>query len=68
MKTTELALMFDTVGDKSEVHVADCASLGRAGKSPSGVRRYRLIKDDVLADVEDLRERGYKVVFCKCTK
>lgn len=59
--------LFDTCSDVVHVHVIGCAMLRRGRGEGQGRRgaRYVLVDGD---GIQDLRERGYRVVECKCVK
>lgn len=61
-----MKLLFDRSGgasNASQIHADDCAMLNRAKSNNKG--RYILCD---MSEVEDLKERGFKVTYCKCTK
>lgn len=58
-------LLFNTRGTAktaAKLHAGTCPMVRTAS------RRVTLVKEDVALNVEDLTERGYVVVACKCCK
>jgi hypothetical protein len=55
--------LFSRTSSIVQVHIEGCAMLNRA----NGRKHANLIKVD-MAEVEDLREREFKIVVCKCAK
>jgi hypothetical protein len=66
--TTEyekMGLTFNTKGTAktaAKLHALSCPMLNAAS------RRVSVMLTDIASEVEDLTERGYTVVACKCTK
>lgn len=56
-------LVFSTgKSNKAHVHDSACGALNRCG------RKEIRITEGVAEEIADLRERGFRVVFCKCTR
>ena len=63
--TTGLVLLFDTrkgPGTAARLHAEGCGMLNSAGA------HVHVVREGVDAEVADLKDRGFKVPKCKCTR